>query len=232
VSAKGICGALSALEATGLSHWDALLELVDNGVPVRDIPYLDRIPEDVIRRFDSVDEAVIAITDLAKTEKVGANAALNAYLSGRKVQSLYLRGMWVKSLPEGLGVSGKLEVAFTSITTLPSGIRIGGHLNLEGSDIRSLPEGLALGGGLNLHRTLIRTLPLGLRVGLEPMLRMLAKLDLRECPEWDGHIPEDAEILGMVVTDMHPRGITLKDWRTAHPYGERWTTSPPRVKRP
>jgi len=53
----------------------------------------------------------------------------------------------IASLPEGLKVSGGLDLAgCKQLTSLPEGLKVGGSLYLQYSKIKSLPEGLEVGG--------------------------------------------------------------------------------------
>jgi CheY-like chemotaxis protein len=57
-----------------------------------------------------------------------------------------------------------------------------------------------------------RSLPQSLRCGL---------LLIRDCPQWDGVIPDGVDVLQLVATDAHPDGVALSAWRLAHPHGEK-----------
>ena len=79
--------------------------------------------------------------------------------------SLYLSGMKITSLPEGLTCGGDLDLSNTPIKALPEGLTVGGWLDLSGTQITALPEGLTVGGSLYLSGTQITALPEGLTVG-------------------------------------------------------------------
>jgi len=82
-------------------------------------------------------------------------------VSGR----LNLMGSDIESLPEGLEVGDELDLAYTYITSLPEGLKVGGSLSLfDCANITSLPEGLKVGGNLDLGATNITSLPRGLKV--------------------------------------------------------------------
>jgi hypothetical protein len=126
--------------------------------------------------------------------------------NGRVVPELDLSGRaWADALPDGL-----------SVNCWPSGdgLREGGFLMLRWAPIRSLPRNLTVADFVSLDGSALETLPEGLRIG--------GDLDLRGCASWDGRIPADAQIGGRVETDRHPDGgLRLRDWRAAHPDGER-----------
>jgi hypothetical protein len=76
-----------------------------------------------------------------------------------------------------------------------------------------LPDGLVVDNVLDLKGCNgITSLAWGLVVG--------EWLNLPNCAAWDGKIPEDAIIGGDIVTNLHPVGITLAEWRKLHPGGE------------
>jgi hypothetical protein len=181
--------------------------------------------------------AVVAFLDrVAALEPRLAQRGFAAWGQGRRVDgNLNLMGRsWVASLPDGLMVGGdlildprlkvprlpdQLEVmgslwlGDTDVNRLPEGLRVGLGLNLVNTQIASLPDGLEVGHYLCLWNTFIQTLPSGLRVGDD--------LILLECPRWDGRIPSDAKVAGLVLTDQHLEGVSLKEWRRLHPLGER-----------
>ena len=68
--------------------------------------------------------------------------------------SLYLNGLEIESLPEGLKVHGVLNLSSTrKLKSLPSDLYVRSDLNLKYSEIESLPEGLKVSGDLNLSYT-------------------------------------------------------------------------------
>jgi hypothetical protein len=74
--------------------------------------------------------------------------------------------MDIESLPEGLKVSGRLDLMGSDMQFLPKGLEVGGYLDLSYSLINSLPEGLKVGGSLSLFDCAnITSLPEGLKVG-------------------------------------------------------------------
>ena len=79
---------------------------------------------------------------------------------------LFLAHSNITYLPEGLKVSGNLNISYTpKLKSLPSDLDVKGDIYLEGSNIASLPEGLEVGGDLDLAYTKITSLPKGLEVG-------------------------------------------------------------------
>lgn len=80
--------------------------------------------------------------------------------------SLYLNGLEIESLPEGLKVHGVLNLSSTrKLKSLPSDLYVGGDLYLYKSGIPSLPEGLKVVWQLDLAHTVIESLPESLEVG-------------------------------------------------------------------
>jgi len=77
----------------------------------------------------------------------------------------------IPNLPEGLTVSGNLELVGSNITNLPRGLRVHGTLNLAHSTITELPSDLFVGEHLILYKTGIAELPEGLHVGGEIGIR-------------------------------------------------------------
>ena len=60
----------------------------------------------------------------------------------------------IESLPEGLNVSGDLNLTFCeNISSLPEGLIVRGNLRLFGSKITFLPEGLKVEGWLDISNT-------------------------------------------------------------------------------
>ena len=82
-------------------------------------------------------------------------------VSGR----LDLMGSDMQFLPKGLEVGGFLDLSYSLINSLPEGLKVGGSLSLfDCANITSLPEGLKVGGNLDLGATNITSLPRGLKV--------------------------------------------------------------------
>jgi hypothetical protein len=190
--------------------------LVDAGFAPKAFPMLAGVPRSAIRRYPSVEDAVLAFGRVAARSPEGANAALNAYLYGVTVPDcLSLSGrLWLTSLPPGLVVPGYLNVGDSGLISLPEGLVVREILYAfrcvrlatlpadlrgvrtllaSGSGITTLPVGLTVGGDLDLSKTPIRTLPAGLSLG--------GKLTLARCQEWDGRIPEGARIEGGISAD-------------------------------
>ena len=79
---------------------------------------------------------------------------------------LFLAHSNITYLPEGLKVSGYLNISYTpKLKSLPSDLDVKGDIYLEGSNIASLPEGLKVVGDLELLDTQVELLPKGLQVG-------------------------------------------------------------------
>jgi hypothetical protein len=79
---------------------------------------------------------------------------------------LFLAHSNITYLPEGLKISGNLNISYTpKLKSLPSDLDVKGDIYLEGSNITSLPEDLQVGGDLDLAYTKITSLPKGLEVG-------------------------------------------------------------------
>ena len=78
----------------------------------------------------------------------------------------HIDDMVIESLPEGLKVSGHLNLMGSDMQFLPKNLEVGGYLDLSYSLINSLPEGLKVGGSLSLFDCAnITSLPEGLKVG-------------------------------------------------------------------
>jgi hypothetical protein len=188
-----------ALLATGMLRWDAMLTLVEGGgVDPRCIPGLEGVPPDTVKTMN-LDDFYLTIAIVGEKDPEGCNAFVNAYLEGREVEDdLELTWPWLKTLPKGLVVHGRVE--------------------LQGSGVVALPDGFKVKGCLWLERTPIAALPKGLDVE--------EVLDLRGCTQWDGRIPKDARIgyrqsdAHNIFTDAHPAGLTVANWRQRYPNGE------------
>lgn len=102
---------------------------------------------------------------------------------------LDLRSTPITQLPEGLHVGGPLHLYDTPITQLPDGLHVGGSLYLRGTSITQLPDGLQVGGDLDLFGTPIKQLPKGLTVGG----------DLNLTATQVSEIPSDAIVNGNVI---------------------------------
>jgi hypothetical protein len=85
---------LRALLATGMRPWDAKMALLEAGADPAAFPELQAVPTVVRRAFSGEPEALLAFVDLAETDHVGANAALDAYYEGEPRPSIgQLRAM-------------------------------------------------------------------------------------------------------------------------------------------
>jgi hypothetical protein len=226
-----------AMMATGLSHWQAMVNLHDSGLALASCPSLGLAPRAELYAFTGFEDMWIVLHKLAKRNPDGANALLNAYLEveGRPLNRdldlsdcdyvmnlpagldvrgrLYLLGGKLTALPEGLRVGGTCCLSWTNLTALPEGFMVpGGDLELFGVPLTALPRGLVVGGYLELSESRLDALPEGLKVK--------GDLDLRACRTWNHKIPADAEVGGLVRTDHHPGGLPLAEWRLAYPQGQ------------
>jgi hypothetical protein len=185
-----LVAAALAMVATGMAPWDAMVALVQEGANPAAFPALAGVPKRALHPYLSPYWAVVNLHHRAEGDPQGANAALKAYLTGRKVEgNLNLTGRpWVRDLPEGL--------------------RVADDLFLAGSGLTHLPDGLVVGADLVLFR-----------LGRDPYGHWNASDD-QGCPAWDGRIPADARIGGQVHTLRHPDGVFLAQWRAQHPDGE------------
>jgi hypothetical protein len=187
-------GALNALLATGVPPWAARVALVEAGMDPGAIPGLRGVPHSAVRAYANVPQAIDAFSGVAKTDPVGANAALNAYLAlveGPIPEDLNLQGRWVNTLPDGLAVEGDLRLTHTAIRVLPRNLTVGRFLDLADSQVVTLGPGLTVGGCLHTKHS--RT--------------------------WDGHIPKDASVTIYCFTPVHPKGVRLAYWHRKHPTG-------------
>jgi hypothetical protein len=79
----------------------------------------------------------------------------------------------------------------------------------------ALPNGLIVGGDLDCGGSAwLETLPRGLTV--------LGDLNLRDCPNWDGQLPDDARVGGAILlgaTDVNEWTLYLDEFRQNYPYG-------------
>jgi hypothetical protein len=75
---------------------------------------------------------------------------------------------WLNNEPlteDDLHINGNLDLTFSKIESLPEGLNVSGDLNLTFCDnISSLPEGLIVRGNLRLFDSKITFLPEGLKV--------------------------------------------------------------------
>jgi hypothetical protein len=156
------------------------------------------VPVALLRPFRSQEEA---LETFRYAEPDGANAAFQAFFTWRRLgQSLQLAGHeWLRALPATLErVDGDLVLQDTAIRFLPEGLRVEDTLWLRGSALVSLPQRLEVGW----------------------------LLDLRDCAAWDGLVSKAVGAGGGLLTDTHPDGITLSDWHSWHPQGERAAPAP------
>jgi hypothetical protein len=238
--------AVTALMATGLTRWQALVESFRGGlVPAS----LRGVPEGLL--CDEPDTALMArFIRQRLAEKPSAAMAFLKDCCGDRV----VRGPLdlsdcprLTALPEGLTIDGELVLTgCRNLSGLPEGLRATAIHLQDCVKLKSIPEGLAMVGHespfletLNLSRceglerlpdgvrvrgtlwldgcTSLKALPKGLNVGT---------LYIRSCPAWDGRIPDDAAIRHGLVTASPPDpdawpGISLPEWRKLHPDGIR-----------
>jgi hypothetical protein len=69
-----------------------------------------------------------------------------------------------------------------------------------------------VGGTVSARASNINTIGAGTEIG--------GVLDLRDCANWDGLLPDDLVVGKQVMTPSHPMGVSLAQWRQAHPKGE------------
>jgi hypothetical protein len=192
--------------ATGLPPWEAMLALMEAGVPQGAFPLLDRIPARRIFPHADVDAAVRTSKFLATSDPVAAQAALYAYLMQRDVPGhLDLQGLlWATALPAGLRVDGSLILRGSAVASLPEGLRVGLSLMIDNTPMVSLPAGLVVGDGLYAAESQLASLQADLVVG--------GNLTLRRCPLEtlpDGLVlPRTLDLSGSAIQTL-PRGLKV-----------------------
>jgi hypothetical protein len=99
-----------------------------------------------------------------------------------------------------------------AIQAFPCGLQ-GFGLEFEGlPKLETLPEGTVIRTGVTVNNCpAFRSLPNHLKCG--------GGLEVRGCPAWDRILPEGLEVGGKVVTDGHPKGATLAQWRAWYRFG-------------
>jgi hypothetical protein len=192
--------ALGAMVATGMAPWDAMTELVRNGVGPdaleAAIPGLRGVPAEALMGHGRPEALIGAIVELGRANPIVAQAALEAFLWGRCEVSFAISlndCRWLRSLPSDFRVVG--------------GLYIRGCRNLM-----SLPDGFSVPCA-DFAESWIVSLPSWFRVEFW--------LNVRDTPAWDGRVPEDAAIGDNIHTSVHPEGISLGLWRAEHPTWER-----------
>jgi hypothetical protein len=207
--------ALLALMAMGLCRWDAMVALVEGGVPAAAFPGLESVPKEALKEPYLAAGGAGVLDQIAKADGDLANAILNLYLEGRTCEGgLHIGNRpWIRSLPAGLRVGGDLNLEGTQVERIGAGLWVDGRLSLHRTPIQSLPAGLTV-QDVDLSSTGVAILPQGLRVA--------GLLILEDCHGWDGRIPEDAVVGQELYTCRHPYpGLSLRAWRQEHPEGER-----------
>jgi hypothetical protein len=129
-------------------------------------------------------------------DKVGAPIPVRAKIQSTKEQAkekkLYVDGNLNLS-----GVSGE-------ITALPEGLRITGYLDLSNTNITKLPKDLMVGGFLNIRDTAIETLPADMEI-VGPFYA--ARSALREIPEGINLGRKDIELISTPIKSL-PKNFT------------------------
>jgi hypothetical protein len=104
-------------------------------------------------------------------------------------------------LPGRLRIHGDLDLRGTAICELAAGTEVDGDLRLTGTRVCALPDGLRVGEDLSLSGSQLVRLPAALVVGKDLWLHVL--------PTWDGRLPEDLQVGGLVRNEAFPEGLTL-----------------------
>ena len=95
----------------------------------------------------------------------GANTKLTTLPDGLRVSGhLELNSAPITKLPKDLWVGKNLIAVNTAITDLPTDLHVGRHIDLSETQIKSLPANLTVNGDLHLYKTPITILPEGLKV--------------------------------------------------------------------
>jgi hypothetical protein len=179
--------------------------------------------------------ALRLLDEVAATDPGLAQVGLNLWAKVRGVDGKYdLRDRsWITELPANLDVSYGLDLEGTEVAALSGLTHVDGDLCVDDTPLATLPDGLRIAGDCYLRRVPLRATPDRLTVRdtlildgsafvtLGKGLKVNSDLNLEGCPNWDGRIPADTEVGGLVVTDRHSQGLFLGDWRRLHPAGER-----------
>ena len=118
----------------------------------------------------------------------------------------------IQRIPDDLVLERALLIAHCNdFTTLPPGLAINGALSFSYcNSLSALPTGLKVEEELSIQGCpTFESLPLEFQIG--------GDVEIRDCTSWNGRIPACAKIGGRIITDGHPEGISLADWREAHP---------------
>lgn len=201
---------MTALQASGADRFGAFGGVVatfglESVRPLWEGIQIGRLDSGTLFRF---------IDNVGKTEPDVARLLLDdAFRSGTMREWDLER--WDERREDDVPVSGLHFDRATWIVDLRGPLTVDGTLAMEAcSGLKSLPCGLTVSGSLLLNECCaLVSLPTGMVVG--------SNLQLNDCPAWDGKIPADAIICGNVITDGEPDGVSLSEWRKAHPDGER-----------
>lgn len=181
--------AIRALRTTGMDHPAIVRQLADTlGAEVMR-PVLEDLLEtgpdgwEVYRLLDVSAERSPELANEWTGDLLAEGRIPEEYGDGRP-NSIHLDNKgWLASLPDGLKVDGSLVLPFDM-------------------GLKALPERLTVGKDLDIYNSGLRTLPRGLKVA--------RRLSVFGCRDWDGVIPDDAEI-GVIHSDEHRFGITLRE---------------------
>lgn len=185
--------AMTALQATGLSFWEALtmvgtMPLGADFALGEWMAFLSRDPGEA--------EPFLVLTEIANSAPVLADQYLQVWLRGRHIRgSLFFASLpWIRSLPAGLTVDGDVVLTWSkALERLPDDLYIGGSLELVGcAALKSLPAGLRVGG--NLWVVSCQALQ-----GLPSDILVEGNLYARSCGFDDSRIPPEARIHGRIV---------------------------------
>ena len=223
---------LLPLLATGASMGEALGLLVGSLGEVRYRPLWQQWSEKQSKARPVLEE----LHAVAVHSPVAANIWLTVWLEGKaskKLDLVFKDCSWLTTLPEYLEVAGTLDLRGTQVTVLPRGLQVAGHFLLTGTAIVSLPENLVVGDSLDCRNTKFAALPEGLKVArhlnlafsqireLPKAMNVGGNLTLTLCRQWDGRLPPDAQVGGLVFSEKgSPSGLSLAEWRERFPNGE------------
>lgn len=127
----------------------------DENINKKDIPNLFKFIEDYNPKYRVPLELKI----------LNDNPESITYKDLNVIDNLDLSRSDVKSLPDGLKISGNLWLDNSYIESLPDDLKVKGSLSLNNCKyIESLPDDLKINGWLDLKNTKIKMLPLGLEV--------------------------------------------------------------------
>lgn len=114
------------------------------------------------------DEAILGTWKSNKYEKSAFSIAKMLQQPGaenyKHQGDLDLSKTGIKTLPDGLEVTGSLKLTGTQLTRLPKRLKVGFSLEIEGTKINVLPPDLEAGSIYLDHRNKIKELPDGLKV--------------------------------------------------------------------